>query len=60
MDTTGAGDAFTAGLTLALAEGMPLPEAVHFANAAGAVAVTRFGTMEAMPTRTEVEALSRR
>lgn len=60
VDTTGAGDAFTAGLTLALAEGRPLPEAVYFANAAGAVAVTRFGTMEAMPTRAEVEALSRR
>lgn len=57
VDTTGAGDAFTAGLTLALAEGMPLPEAARFANAAGAAAVTRFGTLEAMPSREEVEAL---
>jgi len=57
VDTTGAGDAFTAGLTLAIAEGKPLLEAVRFANAAGALAATRFGTLEAMPTRAEVEAL---
>mgnify|MGYP001073391239 CR=1 FL=1 len=56
VDTTGAGDAFTAALTLGLAEGRPLAEAVRFANAAGAIAVTRFGTMVAMPTRVEVEA----
>ena len=56
VDTTGAGDAFTAALTLALAEGQPLPEAVRLGNAAGALAVTRFGTMSAMPTRAEVEA----
>ncbi len=56
VDTTGAGDAFTAALTVALAEGRLLPGAVRFANAAGALAVTRFGTMVAMPTRQEVEA----
>jgi ribokinase len=57
VDTTGAGDAFTAGLALALAEGRPLGEAVRFANAAGAVAVTRLGALSAMPTRQEVAAL---
>ena len=57
IDTTGAGDAFTAGLTLALAEGKILLEAVRFANAAGAQAVTRMGTMDAMPSRDQVEAL---
>jgi ribokinase len=55
-DTTGAGDAFSAGLTLALAEGRSPEEALHFANAAGAVAVTRLGTLSAMPTRAEVKA----
>ena len=59
VDTTGAGDAFTAALTVALAEGQLLPGAVRFANAAGALAVTRFGTMAAMPTRQEVEAFLR-
>jgi ribokinase len=57
VDTTGAGDAFSAGLTLALAEGKLLLEAAQFAAAAGAVAVTRFGTLDAMPHRAEVEAL---
>ena len=57
VDTTGAGDAFTAALTLALAEGTKLREAVRFGNAAGAVTVTRLGAMAAMPTRAEVEAM---
>ena len=55
VDTTGAGDAFSAGLTLALAEGRSPEDALRFANAAGAVAVTRLGTLSAMPTRAEVE-----
>jgi len=55
VDTTGAGDAFTAALTVGLAEGRPLREVVRLANAAGALAVTHFGTMAAMPTRAEVE-----
>lgn len=57
VDTTGAGDAFTAGLVAALVEGMALPQAVRFANAAGALAVTQLGTMNAMPTRAQVQAL---
>jgi ribokinase len=57
VDTTGAGDAFSAALTIGLAEGKPLAEAVRFANAAGALAVTRLGTLPAMPTRAETEAL---
>jgi len=57
VDTTGAGDAFSAALVVALAEGKPLPEAVRFANAAGALAVTRVGTLPAMPTRAEVDAI---
>lgn len=57
VDTTGAGDAFSAALTIGLAEGKSLTEAVRFANAAGALAVTRLGTLPAMPTRAETEAL---
>ncbi len=57
VDTTGAGDAFSGALVVAMAEGRPLTEAVRFANAAGALAVTRVGTMPAMPTRAAVEAL---
>ncbi len=56
-DTTGAGDAFSAALTVCLGEGRSLVESARFANAAGAIAVTTFGTMPAMPTRSQVEAL---
>jgi ribokinase len=55
VDTTGAGDAFTAALTLALTEGTALPEAIYRANAAGALATTRFGAREAMPTQAEID-----
>jgi ribokinase len=57
VDTTGAGDAFSGTLAVAAAEGLPLEEAVRRANAAGALAATRLGTMPAMPTREEVDAL---
>jgi ribokinase len=55
VDTTGASDAFSAALTAAIAEGVPLEEAVRRANAAGALAVTKFGTIPAMPTRRAVD-----
>lgn len=57
VDSTGAGDAFCAALTLALVEGRELEEAMAFANRAGAAACLRQGTSEAMPTRAEVEAI---
>jgi ribokinase len=57
VDTTGAGDAFNAGLAVALAEGRELTQAIAFANATAAMAVTRPGTTASMPQRHEVEAL---
>jgi ribokinase len=57
VDTTGAGDAFNAGLALALAEGKPLPEAVRFAVCAGALACTRLGVIPAMGSRKDVDQL---
>ena len=57
VDTVAAGDAFNAGLAVALAEGLGLPDAVRWAAAAGAIAVTRIGAQDAMPQRDEVEAL---
>jgi ribokinase len=56
VDTTGAGDCFIGALAVALAEGRTLPEAVRFANAAGAVACTKLGAQTAIPTRAEVDA----
>jgi len=55
VDTTGAGDAFSATLAIAVAEGLPLDEAVRRASAAGALTVTRAGTMSAMPMGQEVD-----
>jgi ribokinase len=57
IDTTAAGDAFNAGLAVALAEGKSLQEAARFANAAGALAVTRTGAIQSLPRRAEVEQL---
>lgn len=54
VDTTGAGDAFNGGLAYALANKYGLEDAVRFANAAGACAVTKEGTAQAMPTLEEV------
>ena len=55
VDPTGAGDSFSAAFTVAMLEGMPLASAGRFANAVGALAVTKKGPMEGAPTRAEVE-----
>ena len=57
VDTVGAGDAFTAALTVALVEGDIPVEALRFACAAGAAAATRAGAQPSLPTREEVESL---
>ncbi len=54
VDTTGAGDAFTAALAVALAEGRTLAEAGRRANLVAALSVTRLGTQTAFPTQKEV------
>jgi ribokinase len=55
VDTTAAGDTFNGALAVALAEGRDLPEAIRFANAAGAISVTRLGAQPSAPARTEIE-----
>jgi ribokinase len=57
VDTTAAGDAFTAALAVGHAEGMTLPESAAFANAAGAACCENFGAQPALPTREAVEKL---
>ncbi|MGE6139617.1 aminoimidazole riboside kinase [Aeromonas rivipollensis] len=62
LDTTGAGDAFVAGLLAALAEGERLPALSELpailaqAHGCGALATTAKGAMTALPTRTELDA----
>jgi ribokinase len=56
VDTVGAGDCFAAGLTVALAEGRSLRDAIGFGTAAASLAVGRVGARD-LPTRAEVEAL---
>jgi ribokinase len=57
VDTTAAGDAFSAALAVSRAKGTPLSEAVLYANAAGAAACMKFGAQPAMPTAEEVRSL---
>jgi len=57
QDTTGAGDAFTGALAVAVSRGWNLHKAARFANAAGALACTRIGAQSAMPTADEVRML---
>ncbi len=56
IDPTGAGDAFAGGFIVALLRGMSALEAARFASAIGALAVTKQGPMEGLPTLAEVEA----
>jgi ribokinase len=57
VDATAAGDAFCGALAAKLAEGMLMMEALRWANAAGAVTVTRNGAFPSLPTAGEVETL---
>ena len=56
VDTVGAGDTFVGALAVALAAGVPPPEALRAAAAAGATAVTRPGAQTAMPHPADIEA----
>ena len=58
VDPTGAGDAFTAALTVQLAAGAKIEAAVRYANMAGALAVTKLGARPSLPTRAQIEAFA--
>lgn len=60
VDATGAGDAFTAALTVAIVEGQEPEVALRFACAAGAVSATKAGAQPSLPFRSDVENLINR
>ena len=55
VDTTGAGDAFAAGLATAWASGQGIDEAVRYGNAVGALACTVLGAQPSLPRAEAVE-----
>ncbi len=57
VDTVGAGDAFNGALATLLAAGAAVEDALLVANAAGGLACTRRGAVDALPTRAEVKTL---
>lgn len=57
VDTVAAGDACNGALAVALSEGRSLEDAVRWGSAAGALAVTKVGAQDSMPTRDAVLAL---
>ncbi len=54
VDTVGAGDSFTAALTVALVEKQDPADALRFACAAGACAASKPGAQTSLPTRSDV------
>jgi ribokinase len=59
VDTTAAGDSFSAAFSVALSEGKSIGDAVKFANIVGAVVVSKKGAQTSIPDRECVEEFSK-
>ncbi|WP_040205216.1 ribokinase [Neobacillus jeddahensis] len=55
VDSVAAGDSFNGALAVGISQGKPLDEVVRFANAVGALTVTKQGAIPSLPYQTEVE-----
>ena len=55
VDTTAAGDAFTAAMTIEYVKSRDIEKAIRFANIVGTITVTRLGAMPSLPSIAEVE-----
>ncbi len=55
VDTTAAGDAFTAALTIGYTKKWGWEKTLQFANATGALAVSKLGAFTSLPSKKEVE-----
>lgn len=60
VDTVAAGDCFNGALAVALAEGRPIPEALRFASAAGALSTEKPGAASSAPSRHLLELFLRK
>ena len=60
VDTTGAGDVFTAALSYAYMQKGDIRESARFASLAAAIAVTRPGACSSVPTLKEVKAFAKK
>jgi len=58
IDTTGAGDAFNAGLVVGISEGRALSEAIQLGSRAGAYCVTRLGVLDGLATAEQLAAFA--
>lgn len=56
VDTTAAGDAFVAGITVGLSEGMGIEEAIKFASCVAGVTISKEGAQASLPDRKTVDA----
>lgn len=55
VDTTGAGDTFTAGIAASIARGKSIQEAIQYAIIAAGLSVTKSHVLESLPTNEEIE-----
>ena len=55
VDTTAAGDAFVAGMTVGLSEGMNYEKAIKFASYVAGVTISREGAQNSLPNRDTVD-----
>ena len=55
VDTTAAGDCFSAALAVACLKNQPLEQSMEFANMAASISVTRKGAQPSLPSLAEVE-----
>ncbi len=54
VDTTAAGDSFTASVAISLASGLKLPDAIQSAMAVAEIVITRKGAQSSIPTKDEL------